>query len=222
MLSSIESGEYMFKYVLFDFDGTLIDTNDLITRSLTETARKFLNIDLSKQDVKAILGMTLEEQMKYMSQTMWQQMLAYYKEFYKSNHDMMIKEFPGIRHMLHSLKAHGCKTAIVSSKGRNGIKRGLEYLQLEGYIDVVISAYDVKNCKPHPEPALKALELLEGQSDPALMVGDSTYDILCAKNSGISSVLVGWSIFPKAEILRLNPDFVAKTPEDLVKIVLGK
>lgn len=131
----------------------------------------------------------------------------------------MIKEFPGVRQMLASLKNSDCRIAIVSSKGRGGIERGLDYFKLQDYIDVIVSAYDVQKGKPHPEPVLKALELLEGQAEDTLMVGDSPYDILCGKNAGIKTVLVEWTIFPREEVIKFNPDFIIKTPWDLIKII---
>lgn len=208
-----------FKYILFDFDGTLIDTNELIILCLQETCKKFLNRELSEEDLNAILGKLLVDQFKYMSETMYEDMVEHYKQLYRQNHDKMIKEFPGAKNILMNLKKLGCKTAIVSAKGRNGIKRGLSFLGLDNYIDVIVSAYDVENSKPHPEPALKAINALGGTKDESLLVGDSPYDILCGKNAGIKTVLVDWTLFPKQNILALNPDFYIKSFEELAHIV---
>ncbi|MCX8130071.1 MAG: HAD-IA family hydrolase [Clostridia bacterium] len=212
----------MFKYILFDFDGTLIDTNELIILTLKETAKKFINRDLSPDDLNSILGRHLEEQMKCISPVFWEDMMLFYKTYYKANKDRMIKEFPGIREMLSQIKAIGCKTAIVSAKGRSGIEHGLDCFKLSEYIDVIVSAYDIQNNKPHPEPALKALELLCGVKEQSLLIGDSPYDILCGQNAGIKTVLVDWTIFPKNEICRLKPDFIIKEPTDLCKIIASQ
>lgn len=209
----------LFKYILFDFDGTLIDTNELIILSLNKTSKRYLGKYLSNEDLNNILGKYLEEQMRYLSQEHWADMVAYYREFYKSNQDKLIKEFPHIKQMLESLKDLGCKIAVVSAKGRGGIIHGLNRFNLEHYIDVIVSAYDVKNNKPHPEPALKALEELGADACEAVLVGDSPYDILCGKNAGVKTVLVDWTIFPKNDILKLCPDFIINTPFDLLEIV---
>lgn len=209
----------MLKYILFDFDGTLIDTNELIILALRETTRKFLNKDLTSDDLNSILGKYLEEQMRCLSPEHYQEMILYYKSFYKANQDLMVKEFPGVREMLKEIKALGCKTAIVSAKGRGGIEHGLELFNLSEYIDVIVSAYDIQNNKPHPEPALKAMELLNAHPEQSIMVGDSPYDILCGKNAKIKTALVDWTIFPKDELYKLEPDYVIETPVDLVEVI---
>lgn len=209
----------MFKYIFFDFDGTLVNTNDLIILALRETAKRFLSRDLAIDELNAILGKYLDDQMKYLSESNYKEMVSFYKEFYKARQDEMVVEFPGIREMLQDIKKLGCKTAIVSAKGRGGIEHGINLFKFGEYIDVIISAYDIENNKPHPEPALKALEALDADPDSTLMVGDSPYDIMCGINAGIRTVFVDWSIFPKESILSLKPDYHIKTPDELVKII---
>lgn len=209
----------LFKYILFDFDGTLIDTNKLILLTLNETAQRYLNRSLKPNELNNILGKPLEEQMKSLSYELWTCMLDYYKAFYKSNQDKMIEEFPQISIMLKKLKNIGCKNAIVSAKGRNGILHGLELFNYTMYIDFIVSAYDVQNNKPHPEPALKAIDYFNAPKNEVLLVGDSPYDILCGKNAGIKTALVDWTIFPKSQLAGLNPDYIIKTPLDLVQII---
>ncbi len=209
----------MYKYILFDFDGTLIDTNDLITLTLNETSKRYLNRELSHSELNSILGRHLEDQMKLLSPSDYSRLMLFYKDFYRSNQDTMVKEFPGVRKMLDDIKSLGCKMAIVSAKGRGGIEHGLKLFQMEHYFDVIISAYDIQNNKPHAEPALKALRAFNAQPDNALLVGDSYYDILCGKNARIKTVLVDWTIFPREQILKTGPDFIIKEPADLVKIV---
>jgi pyrophosphatase PpaX len=200
----------LYKYILFDFDGTLIDTNDLIKLTLNETAREYLQRSLTTDELNSILGKPLEEQMKCLSSKHWFSMLEFYKLFYRSRKEEMTKEFPQIRIMLQKLKELGCKNAIVSAKGISGIQHGLELFDYNKYIDFVVSAYDVENNKPHPEPALKALAHFRAERKEVLLVGDSPYDILCGKNAGIKTVLVDWTIFPKSQPIGLKPDYVIK------------
>ncbi|MCX7711857.1 MAG: HAD-IA family hydrolase [Clostridia bacterium] len=209
----------MYSSILFDFDGTLIDTNELIIFSLNEAAKTFLGKEIPKEVLHTILGKALEEQMKLLSEDYYPQMVLHYKECYLSNRDRMIREFHGVREMLQKLKTLGCQTAIVSAKGRSGIEHGLDFFGMREFIDVIISAYDVKNSKPHPEPALKALELLGAEAGNSLMVGDSPYDILCGKNAGIKTVLVDWTLFPKKYFMESLPDFRIDTPDALIAII---
>jgi pyrophosphatase PpaX len=209
----------MYRYVLFDFDGTLIDTNELIIAALKETAKRFINRDLTQDDLNSILGKYLDEQMKYLCEAQYRQMSEYYSSYYRENQDRMVKEFPGVRDMHADLKKLGVENAIVSAKEPRGIEHGLNLFNLSDYVDVIISAHDIQNNKPHPEPALKALEAFGAKPDQALLVGDSPYDILCGRNAGVKSVLVDWTIFPRQDILNLEPDFCIKKPEDLISIV---
>ena len=208
----------MIKYILFDFDGTLIDTNDLIIYCLRQTYKEFLNKELSRDDLNAILGKVLVEQFKHLSETRYEDMVSYYRELYRRKHDEMVAEFPGAGNAVEKLKKMGCKIAIVSSKGRSGIDRGLKHFSMEKYIDAVVSANDVQNSKPHPEPALMALEALEGVKKNALLIGDSPYDIQCGKNAGVKTALVDWTIFPKDDVLSHHPDFYIKSFEELLEI----
>lgn len=209
----------MYKYLLFDFDGTLIDTNQLIIEALNETSKRFLGRELTSEDLNSILGKYLDDQMRFLCNTNYREMVLYYNEFYDTHKDTMIREFPGVGDMLSQLKEMGCKTAIVSAKVREGIVHGLEHFKLAGYFDVIISASDIENNKPHPEPAEKALKALGAKAEDALFIGDSPYDILCGKNSGIKTVLVDWTIFPKGDILKHKPDFYINSPYELIKII---
>lgn len=208
----------MIKNILFDLDGTLIDTNQLIIYALKETSKKFLDRDLSEDDLNAILGKILVEQMNYLSEHNQQEMIEYYRGIYSEKHDEMIKEFPGIRVMLDDLVNLDCKTAIVSSKGRNGIERALKHFQFHNHFSVVVSSYDVINSKPHPESALKAMQHLDALPQETIIVGDSPYDIICGSNAGIKTALVDWTIFPKKSFIDLKPDFYIKTPSDILEL----
>lgn len=209
----------MYKYILFDFDGTLIDTNELIVRSLRETALRFLGRDLTTDELHSVLGKYLADQMRCLSESHWEAMMEFYAEFYSRHQEEMTREFPGIRKMLGEVKAAGCMTAVVSAKEPVGIRHGLERFEIASFIDVIISAHDIRHNKPHPEPAHKALQALNGTPEQAMLVGDSPYDILCAKNAGITSVLADWTIFPKEQLLRLKPDHILQTPAELLPII---
>lgn len=208
----------MYKYILFDFDGTLINTNDLIVLALNRTSEKFLGKRLSQDDLNSILGKYLDEQMSCLSGKHCQNMALFYREFYENNEEAMTREFPGMPETLAGLKNLGCSMAIVSAKGREGIERGLSFFGYGNYFDAIISAYDVENNKPHPEPALKAMKALNAQPGETLLVGDSPYDILCGKNAGIKTVLAAWTIFPRQGLLALKPDYIAEKPQDLAVI----
>lgn len=208
----------MIKSVLFDFDGTIVDTNNLIIDTLKETVKSFLNRQITEEDIQMVFGRYLEDQMKLLSEIHYKEMVEYYREYYKKNQDNIISLFPGIYNILNELKKSSIKIAIVSAKGKNGIFHCVEKFGLQNLIDVIISSNDVINNKPHPEPAFKALSLLDSKPSEALFVGDSPYDILCGKSAGIKTVLVGWSIFNKANFSS-TPDYIIHNPSQLLDII---
>jgi len=209
----------MCKYILFDFDGTLIDSNEIIVNSLNETALKFTGSVLSEKELQSILGKPLSVQMKEIKAERWEELDTFYRQYYRSHRDALTKIFHGTKDMLEGLKSSGCVLGIVSNKGQSGIQHGLEMFDLKSYFDVVISSDDVLQKKPHVECIEKALAVLEGTLSETMIVGDSIHDIECGKNAGIKTVLVDWTIADKNAILALGPDYVIESPENLVDII---
>lgn len=212
----------MYKYILFDLDGTLINSNDVIIKCLKETAEKYVKRDLSDEELDRILGKPLKEQISLIHNENVEQMVECYRRLYRKHRDELTKEFNGIKEMLDILKEKGYTMGIVTSKGTSGIEHALTKFDMHKYFDATVSANDVKNHKPHPEPVLKVLDALEGNVEEAILIGDSLSDMLCGKNTGITTILVDWSILPREELLKANPDFIAKTPKDIVTIIEGK
>jgi pyrophosphatase PpaX len=204
---------------LFDFDGTLIDTNEIIIYVMKRTVKEVLGRDLGDREFFSVFGKITEDQMNMIDVEHAPELLAFYRKLYAEKIDEMTKPFPGIREMLRDLKKSGAKTAVISSKGSDGIHHGLKKFGLEEYIDVVVGAYDVTRNKPDPECALVALERLGSAADRAVVVGDSPYDLLCAKNANIRSALVSWTIFPDSSFTGLEPDIRIGKPEDILKIL---
>lgn len=209
----------MCKYILFDFDGTLIDTNEIIVNTLNETALKFTGSVLSEEKLQSILGKPLAVQMKEIKEEQWEELDAFYRYYYRLHRDAFTKIFRGTKDMLDGLKSLGCVLGIVSNKGQSGIQHGLEMFDLNSYFDVVVSSEDVVYKKPHVECIEKALAVLEGTLSETMIVGDSIHDIECGKNAGIKTVLVDWSIADKNKILELKPDYVIESPENLIDII---
>jgi len=210
---------HMYKYIIFDFDGTLVDSNDIIVSALQETAKRARKEMLSDKELDNILGKPLDIQVKSFATENVEDHVEFYRHYYRSHRDTMTKIFPGIKEMLDELKALGCIMGIVSNKGTSGLRHGIEMFGLEDYFEFVISAYDVVNRKPHPEPIYKALEILKADPHEALFIGDSTHDIECGKNASVKTVLVDWSILNKEILMASEPDYVIKDAKDLIDIV---
>ncbi len=209
----------MYKYILFDFDGTLINSNEIIIKTLQATTLKYRGDQLTAKEVNNLMGRPLLETMMLIDKAQAEVMIDYYRQYSRSHRDDFTYIFDGIKEMLLELKEKGIMLAIVSNKGSNGIRHGIGKFGLEGIFDTIVSADDVEKKKPYADPALKAMAALKASADSCLFVGDSIHDIECAKNAHIKTVLVNWSIIDKKELFEASPDYIIHTPNELIDII---
>jgi len=215
----IIQGGAMVTHILFDFDGTLLDTNELIVEALNAAALEFRGHKIEPKELDNILGKPLAVQMKELDPEHCEEMDTYYRMYYRERRDAYTKQFDGIRDMLDELLALGLKMGIVSNKGTAGIAHGLTIFDMHKYFGSAISADDVVNRKPDPEGVFKALKELDGQAEKTLFIGDSGHDIECGKNAGTRTILVGWTILDRNRLMKACPDHVVETPAEIVDIV---
>lgn len=211
-----------FSVVLFDLDGTLIDTNHLIVRSFQHVLRSQLGLEVQAAEIYPFFGEPLGRTLARWSADRTEELVTEYRTFNMSNHDLLVSRFPGVNAMVESLDRLGTTLAVVTSKGRDAARRGLLATGLEPHFRVVVGLEDTVQHKPEPEPALRALALLGEKPGPhVLMVGDSRYDVLCGRNAGIQTAVVGWTTQTRAQIDETQPDYWVDTPEDLFNLVSG-
>ena len=148
-------------------------------------------------------------------------MIAKYRKWNLAHHDEYVTEFDGVNSTLEQLKEQGIKMAIVSTKKRDTIERGLKLMKAEHYFEFYIGIEDVKNVKPNPEPVLLALEKLGVSNEEALMIGDNYHDIVAGKNAGVKTAGVAWSIKGEEYLKQFNPDYMLYHMTDLLGIVKG-
>lgn len=210
-----------YKYILFDLDGTLIDTNKLIIDSFKHTYKLHLNVDISEEEILRHFGEPLIITLRRYSasEEEAQEMFKTYIEYNEAKHDSVVMLCSGIHECLAALKNLGCTLAVVTSKRKKIALQGLALFDLLKYFDVVVALEDTNSHKPNPEPILKALELLAAETEEAIMVGDSVFDILCAKNAGVRSILVKWSAAHGHQGDEVIADYIVHEVCDLIDIV---
>ena len=180
--------------ILFDLDGTLIDTNELIITTYLHTLEKYYPSKYQREDVLPFLGPTLHEAFGSINPDLVEEMVLEYRAFNIANHDELVTEFAGVFETVQSLKDKGYKLGIVTTKRHDVTLKGLRLMDLERFFEVVVTYDHVSKTKPDPEPIFKALEQLESSPEETMMVGDNYHDILAGKNAGTVTAGCAWSI----------------------------
>ncbi len=205
--------------LLFDLDGTLVDSNKLIIESYRYTLNKFYpEINYTDEMIFEMIGPPLYDVFRSVTKDndRINEMIAIYRKVYVELEFSLVKIYPYVLDTLKEFKTRGYNLGIVTTKYRVSALPSLEYFGISEYIDVIISLNDVTNHKPHPEPILKALAHFE--HNLAMMVGDNSSDILAGKNANILTCGVGWSI-KKADLAATSPDYWIDDFRELIKIV---
>lgn len=205
--------------VLFDLDGTLINTNELIIQSFLHTLNHYYPEKYTREMVLPFLGPTLTETFTAIDETRAEEMIQYYRDFNISQHDLLVTEFPYVNETLVALRDNGIKVGIVTTKVRQVVNKGLDLMKLHGLVDCVITIDDVSQPKPHPEPLLKAMEILQSKPEETIMVGDNYHDIDGGKNAHTYTAGVAWSAKGKAYLEQFHPDYMLETMKDLLDIL---
>lgn len=205
--------------ILFDLDGTLIDTTELIIDSFLYTFDKFFPGEYNREDVIPFVGPPLYDTFGKINPNNVEEMVETYRNYNHEKHDELIKEYEGVKETIETLHRHEYKLAVVTSKQKVTAIKGLEIMKLSPFFETVITVDDVTNFKPHPEPLLKAIDALKSTPEKSLMVGDSMHDIVGGKNARTKTAAVAWSIQGKETLLSYEPDLMLHNMRDLLSIL---
>jgi len=206
--------------VLFDLDGTLIDSNEIIIQSYRHAFSIFKpELEFSRDQIISFIGPTLENVFsRYVELEKIPSMIQTYRAYYTAHEKEYHSLYPNVHESLEALKKMNVKLGIVTSKFKEAAWPSYIHYGLDQYFDGFIALEDVKNPKPDKEPVLKALALM-GDYDYALMIGDNQGDILAGKNAGIDGAGVAWSIQGKAHLEKVEPDFIFETMPEIVSYI---
>lgn len=209
--------------VLFDFDGTLVDTMELIHQSMRHATLEVLGRELPRERLMANVGQPLPAQMAVFDPDKVAEMLASYRLYNDENHERLIREYPDVAASLARLKDAGLKLGVVTSKRRHSVELALDsFPSLREVVDVFVTLEDTTEHKPRPEPLLKGLEKLGGvPPENAAYVGDAPFDIAAARAAGTRAVAVSWGGFTEETLRKAEPDHIAEDLDGAVDHLLA-
>ncbi len=213
--------------VLLDFDGTLVDTTELIYESMRHATGEVLGRELPRETLMANVGQPLPRQMEILSDDRpekAQELLESYRLHNEEHHADLIRKFPGVEASLARLREAGLGLAVVTSKRRFSVEMALEsFPGLRNAVDAFVTMEDTAEHKPHPAPLLKGLELL-GNVPPekAAYVGDAPFDVEAARAAGVISVAVTWGAFTEEALRDAEPDHLFKDLDSAVEFLFER
>jgi len=208
---------------LFDFDGTLVDTTEMIHQSMRHATSSVLGRDdIPRETLLANVGKPLPRQMELIDAEKAELLLEAYRSHHEEHHDALIGEFPGVEESLSRLRSVGTKVAVVTSKRRLSVEMALEnFPGLRDVVDRFVTLEDTTQHKPNPEPLLRGLELLGGiPKESAAYIGDSPFDVEAAKAARLTSVAVSWGAFSEDRLREAEPDHLVPDIESAVDVLL--
>ena len=206
--------------VLFDLDGTLLDSVPLIVKVTRETLES-MGIHFDDSTIRHSVGLPLRVQAHRFARDREQEFIDIYRGIYRERLGDEARLFPGTLETLSTLRSNGFLTGVVTSKSARGTRKVLEFGGLSGVFECVITADDVAHPKPHPEPLVRAIEQLAVTSDESLYVGDSAFDVEMARRAGVRMIAVSWGARTRDELELICSDGVVDDWQQLLELVLS-
>ena len=197
-----------YKLIIFDWDGTLMDSIDKIVLCMQQAAKQQQQVVASKKSVKGIIGLSLLKAVQQLYPLLGlseqQALVEAYRQQYNLNQHIETPLYPDIKKLLVNLKSQGYTLAVATGKGRNGLNKMLEKSATSELFSATICA-DEAHSKPDPLMLNLLLEKLGIEASQALMVGDSSYDLAMAKNAGMDSLGVSYGVHDTNQLSLYDP-----------------
>jgi pyrophosphatase PpaX len=209
-----------FPVVLFDLDGTVIDSGAIILASMRHAAIEVLGVEVpDEQLMAAVGGPGLEAQMQALSPDRVDELVTVYRAHNEPLHDELVC-CAGMDEVLVQLKDEGRRLGIVTAKRRQTVELAFARIPIEHLFETVVGGDETKKHKPDPEPLVLALERLGAAPDDAVYVGDAPFDVKAAKAAGLYSVGVSWGgIHGRERLEAEEPDALVDTTEELLGVL---
>jgi pyrophosphatase PpaX len=193
--------------ILFDLDGTLLDSIELILSSARYAFGKLGREGPSDEEWLKGVGIPLFTMFGRYARDDADRadLIAAYREHQFANHDRLIRPYDGVHDLLASLQSRGHHLAVVTSKSEYLAMRGLAHVRLAGFFDTIVGCDSTARHKPDPEPVRLALHRLDREPTNAVFVGDSVHDVLAGNAAGVTTIAALWGAFARQDLEPGNP-----------------
>lgn len=214
----------MYKAVLFDMDGTVLDTVGDLTDAINVSLEKFGFPVRSQEEVKSFLGKGPAHFVNCAvpegtDEATRRQVLAFYEPYYDSHCQIKTAPYPGIMELLHCLKNRGIQLAVISNKQEPAVK-ALAEQHFAGLLELAVGTSASIRCKPDPSAVLAAMAELGVEKEETLYVGDMDVDLNTARNAGIDCVCVAWGFLGRKKLESLGAEHIVDSTEELLEFIL--
>ena len=213
-------GHGPLRAVLFDLDGTLLDSEGMDLGAMSRLFRDDIGLKMDESEVAAYLGVASREVLERLVPDRVEELLPVWLSYQDELRDE-IRLFPGIREALESLSRSGLRLGVVTGENRSELRGNRRHINLDGLIEVWICADDTPFAKPHPAPVCLALDALGCTPGQAVMIGDTRFDMEAGREAGTLLGAVLWGEKDAAVLLDYEPDFVFDEPRQLTSLLPG-
>ncbi len=206
--------------VLFDLDGTVLDTVELIRASHEHALREVLGVAMTDEELMAGIGTPLLEQMEKFSADNADKLFHSYRTWNHANTARLIQRYDGMDELILELEREGARLGIVTSKMLDAVDLAWKALPPPIVWDVVITIEDSTRHKPHPEPLQVAMERLGATPAETVYIGDSPFDLQAAHAAGCDAIGVTWGVFDRDALAAESPLEIVDDPAELLRVLM--
>jgi len=205
--------------VIFDLDGTLIDTQELILASFRVATAEVLGQSVPDDEVVRYIGIPLIDQARILAPEHIDELMERYRRHNLALHDELIRYFEGTREMLEGLAQRGKLLAVVTSKRNRPAREGLDSFGLRPFFTIILGMEDTVKHKPDPEPLLEAARRLKVDPTHCVYVGDSIYDMQSARSAGMGAIAALWGMHSAEQLRDAGAQYEASNPAEVCPLI---
>ena len=201
--------------IIFDLDGTLTQTNELIFATFNHVAEKYIHKVFMPSEITAMFGPPEEVAIETLvGKDRLDEAMDDFYAYYEHHHPRMAVSYHGIREILEFLKQRGVLLAVFTGKGKRSALITLEKLGIKHYFELIVTGNDVVNHKPSADGIRKVMKTFKLQPDEVLMVGDAVGDVKAAHEAGVAIAAVVWDSYGKDRVVKMDVDYLFHSVEE--------